>query len=492
MGLFSKQCSNPECGETVKRSARFCGACRTPVRSGWRKCGHCRTRVSVAASFCPNCRADLQPEARDTIANGRWEKPGDLLAQSIEVKNLDRLLDKKGFSIREGTGAILLDAGAVKDVLGPGTFTPDSALRKLNHWGSPPSRSLILFDLSEFVIPLEADNLRSADDLEIDAYAEIALRIDPGRAADFVANLYKEADRMTYLELGERFALELRSVFEDAANSSTVEDLVKDPLRRLRLEDRIREQLQPGLSASGIELVRVVGVEFDSPAYETIRKESGDLEARRREFELKQRAREALQSESLHAAKTQADLEEYLEQLAHERGLQKEALTHEMALLRQARDQEIELADLAHQMQTEQDQLAHNIGLEREWADYQREHALAEAQAKSERMEIDRSERVREAETEAVIDKIRDDQQHDSLEKKLALKEKQDAMRNKSESAALERELGRMQALDQVSLETKLATTDDPVLREHLLEALRIRFGVRPDRDEPETPTNFV
>ena len=212
---------------------------RHPGAWRWWKCpGLRRNGVGNDSKFCWNCKTPLHPEDRADMAGGVWQHPASLLAQRFEVGDMYILL-KKGLSVQQGTLALLLDGGAVKDVLKAGRHNLDSLGHRINHWGDPPPRSAVLINAGDTVLPLRVGSLRSAEEMEVEFYGEAVLRFVPGDAALFMNNLMKDQRELTFADLAERLQGDIRYALENMCNSSTIEDLVKDPQRRLRLEDEL-------------------------------------------------------------------------------------------------------------------------------------------------------------------------------------------------------------------------------------------------------------
>jgi len=333
MGIFSVRCQNPECGAKVKKRARVCSQCGTPTPGGWWKCPACSKWVGNDSSFCWSCKTPMHPEEREMMAGGVWQRPGSALAKRFEVGDLYVLL-KKGLNVQEGTMAIVLDGGKVKDVLKPGLHNLDSLAHRINHWGSPPPRSAILLDAGEVILPLRVEHLRSAEELDVEFYGEAILRFVPGQAREFVANLMKDGRELSFEELSDRLGGEVRHAIENMCNASTIEDLVKDPERRLRLEDELSSILKRTLRAIGFELVALSGAEFSGIEYEKLRRRQGDLEVKRREAEFDARMREVLQGDQMHVLKDEHDLEIYAAQMAQERDVSTAHCEQELVVLR--------------------------------------------------------------------------------------------------------------------------------------------------------------
>jgi len=425
--------STLRCGNAVKKSAKFCNKCGSPAPGGWWKCPSCSKWVGNESHFCWNCNTPLHPEQRAGIAGGRWQNRAGVFAEVLEVGDIKKLL-KDGLIVSEGTVALVLDSGAYKDFLMPGSHNVDSLARKINNWGSPPPRTVILVEASEVVLPIRAENLRSAEDLEVRFYGEVILRFNPKLAKGFVANLLKSQRELTLEEIGEALENEIRHAVEQFCTTSTIEDIVKDPARRLHLEDSLREVLERTVESWGIEVVRVSAAEFSGRAYEELRQKSGEVEEKRRDLEFNERLRELLKSEKMGEFKSESDLEEYIAQLAQERGVSDSHREHELTRLKQVQRHELEAAEAVHQMDEEDSRVSHDIGIDN----------LRDAYA--------RAKQVQDAEADIEVGKM-------GLE-----------LRSQKEAGKLKAMSGKADILKGVSMETRISLEEDPQKRAELIK----------------------
>jgi hypothetical protein len=385
----------PRCGHRVKKAARFCSKCGAGAPGGWTQCPGCGKWVGNESSFCWNCKTALHPDTRNAVAGGRWQREAGTFAQRVEVGDIRRLL-KDGLIVETGTAALLLDAGAFKDILDPGRHTLESLARKINWWGDPPPRTVVLVDNGDVVVPIRVTDLRTAEEIPVECYTEVCLHFQPKRAEPFLANFMKTALTVSYEDLANVLAGEVRATVSDAASTSTVEDLVKDPQRRVRLEDALREALKVSAERYGLELVRLASVEFTGKEYEQLREQAGVLEVKRRELEFQQRMREALSGDRMQQFKTEHDLAEYVSQLAQEKDVSSEMREHEMARLKQAHRHEIDKAEASYQMAKEMDQAAHQIGIKIKWDDYTAAKLLKDAELQARIAAIKVDEEIRQ------------------------------------------------------------------------------------------------
>ena len=409
------------CGHSVKKKARFCSKCGAPAPGGWVKCPSCGKWVGNEMTHCWNCNHALHPESRTNLEGGVWNRADGVFAERFEVGEASNML-KNGIQVQEGTAAILLDAGREKTVLGPGRHEPDGTLRAINWFGNPPPRSVVLVDAGEFVVPLRmSEGLATADGFPVTVYAELTLRFVRSRADDFLANFLKDARSVSYAELSAGLASTLAYGVKNLCNTSTVEDLVKDPARRDQFEAALRKAAGETMKAWGFEVVRVGAADFDSPKYREVESANGELVGKRRELEFAWKTRELLNEDSarnrqldaaeresadgvkMDAAKAEFDLAEYLDQLAQEKEISGAERDAELKLVLMARQNEIsvqeanyeiarKIAARASEMEAELKDTDHDLALKERLRAYSVEAMLKDELGQEELLKIQQRE----------------------------------------------------------------------------------------------------
>lgn len=419
VGPFSDMC--PKCGNEVPRRARFCSKCGHGAPVGWFKCPQCGNWVGNDSKFCPHCNHPLFPEDRIDLAGGVWaRKPGEF-ARRFELDDV-RFIKENGLMVQEGTVAVLLDGGKEVKELGPGRHHPTGTLRTINWFGDPPPRSAVMVDSGECVFRVDFTGrnsgvgevmsapLRSAEELEVGCVAEITLKFVPGRADRFIANVMKESRSISMKDVCELIYENALSAVRDLCTQSKIEDLVKDPERRERFEDGITRALRESMKDWGLEIVRTGAVEFYGPAYEEMRQKYGELEKRRRLVEFGKAQLEVIAAEAdrntaacERNAQRKQEYEEYLEQLAQEKGLSRIDREQEMEIARRVAKGEISAAEakLAAARELEEHAkdmtvLAHKLELDLTLKNYDREQLIADAENKVKLEAIGRDERLKD------------------------------------------------------------------------------------------------
>jgi hypothetical protein len=398
MGLFSNPCTNPDCDGRVPRNKRFCEKCGTSGARGWTRCPNCKERVAITAEFCTSCRNPMNPGSREGLAGGRWQRPVGVIAERFNVDDVNaplvgRFIDgiiradrtlERGLIVEPGTVAIVLDGGGLHDVLTAGQYNVDSLAHRWNHWGNPPPRSVILIESGDIVLQVEETGLRDATEIPLDFRGEVVIRLREGQQAaeEFLTNMFKRAgnggdgavrarSQLLCENMQQRLAPAIRNAVSEHCGRTSIEDLIKDPQRRLRLEDALRQVIGDSLAATGFEVVRVPAVEFTGVDYERQRQLLGEFELKRMEFEYNQRMREALAADrsgeakdGMTRAKLEHELEEYVAQLAQEKDVGQAKRDQDLRLLKQLQIQELDRNEALYAREQEMARLAHEMGYE--------------------------------------------------------------------------------------------------------------------------------
>ncbi len=448
-----KERKSPRCGHKVKKAARFCSKCGSGAPGGWWQCPACGKWVGNESNFCWNCDKPMNPERRPGMSGGVWQKGPAVFAEKFDAGDIKRLLKEEGLVIEAGTAAILLDGGKYKGVLGPGRYDLDGLMRKVNWWGDPPPRTVVLVENGDVVLPLRIDNLRSADHFPVEFYTEVAFHFVEKGGEAFIENFYKNREQLSPQDITDLLQGEIAYAVQNVCNATNMEDLVKDPQRRLRLEDELSDILGKTLKRYGLEIVRVPSAEFTGKEYEELAEKAGQLEIKRRELEFGQRMRELVSSDRMHGFKSEHELSEYVNQLAQEKNVSAAQRDMELKRLLQVNRHELEGADVAWQMAQEMEKTSHQIGVKLKWDDYTRDKLVADAKVQAE---------VKGTVVDADV------------------AEAMKWLKVRAEKQAIKREdlAETAKILQGKSIETLVALIDDPAKREQLL-ALNKQAGMK-------------
>ena len=500
------------CGNKVSKKARQCGSCGKGAPGGWIKCPQCGKWVGNDSQYCPHCNHPLHPSERIDLAGGVWDRAPECYAQRFELDDV-RFLKEHGLLVQEGTSAILLDGGNEVKVLPAGRHSPTGTLRTINWFGNPPPRSAVMVDSGDVVfrIVFEADtaegpSIRSAEDLPVNAAAEITIRFLPSKAEAFMQNFMKDRRKITAKEICQLLYQEALSAVRDLCLQSRIEDLVKDPNRCERFGDAMSRTLKEPLARCGLEVICVAAVEFWSKDYEDIRVKYGELDRQRRlveyeklqleliaEIDANDKADKLRFGERTDAyvkakAKREHETAEYLAQLAQEKDLGEIARTEELQIAVRvakgnvaAEDARQQLARQAELHAIEMKGLTNKLELDAIVTDYdladrikklKNDFLAAEIQnnIRVANEEVDRSLALKRAENEAAIKRIQVSVEIEETEKWLRVKALRIELDEKVEQSKLNRKLLFLNAIKGLPIETVIVLVEDPLIRADLLK----------------------
>ena len=449
----------PRCGHQVSKRARFCNACGSPAPGGWWKCPSCDKWIGNDSHFCPHCNTPLYPEDRAAMAGGVWRKEPEFYAQRFEVGDIKRELVQK-LLVQEGTAAILLDSGTVSDVLSAGAHEVDSLMRRVNWFGNPPPRSVVLIDVGEVIVPLHVEGLRTAEHFPIEFFGEVILHFkgDKDAARAFTSNVLKSERLCTFSDIAKRLESVVRGPVDEMCTVTSLDDLVRDPERRIRLQERMTTRIKEDLDACGLEVVRVSSAEFTGDEYEDYAEKLGDVDIKRREAEYRAALRRLADREEMDKYKEADALRAYKETIDHEFRVSHATRDREFELLKRDWEHDdiiyrrlLELENQEHQHGLEDRQVDHDIANGRKMDGYGREKKVEDAKANTAAQDIHTQQDIKDA--------------HGWL----GVKAEKQRLNLEAKAADAERRSGMV-------VEQLLADIEDPQQREQLLKAYQMKL----------------
>ena len=276
----------PRCGNKVKKAAKFCNACGSAAPKGWWKCYSCNEYVGNDSTHCWNCNAKFQVSYRVDIGSGTWGKKDSLVAQKFDLADIGSLLSN-GLTLHNGTAGAIVNDQQFETVLKSGKHTFESYLSS-----NSSKYSLILFDNSEILLPIHIKSLRSKEGFEIDFYGEIAVQISETNIGLFISNTLKSSSEFSYEELSKELLNNIENIIEDFCKTSSMEDLISDASRRIKLYNSINDSLDQSFNNLGIDINYISSAEFYGEKYEEILSQNSEIDEKRRE--LRRKVREIL------------------------------------------------------------------------------------------------------------------------------------------------------------------------------------------------------
>ncbi len=357
MGIFSVRCSNPDCGKSVPRAAKFCRACGTPAPDADTNCGRCGAVVAASSKFCWKCGINQSDVKKTVLFDNKWVRDEDDFAVRVDECDVRGFLTK-GLVIEHGTSALIFQQGRFSGTVGAGSYDVNGFLKKVNNFNQTTPASVVLVDSSDVQIHLEAVKLYSADQMEVDAVFNAVVRLkDP---ESFYTNAFKSRNILTKGYLAESITMELQAALQSYAGSKPVDQLYNNSEIRKEAERQMQLELEPVLERIGLEVVQLRFVDFFCPDYDEIRRKQSELYLDKRKtdididrLKIAQHLRKEMSAEKMDTLKTDKDVEDFLKQAEHDLGLKGVIREDEMERLKrgfsQSRDKDI----LTHQIEIE-------------------------------------------------------------------------------------------------------------------------------------------
>lgn len=406
MGFFSDTC--PECNAKVRRGASFCPSCGEPAPKAKTVCPSCGETAKATANFCGKCGISVKPvseeEAPVDVLN-RWKRSTDDFARRIEASDLRGTLHR-GLVVEPGTQALIFQGGALAGVVSEGTYDMNRPMKGVD--AAMPATA-ILADAGDVVLPLLYRNLRTREEVTVDATVEAVVRLTDPAAVN--ANLMHGRDRLSVSELSEMLWHESANVLQARVKETSVADLDAGAELKSSMEDDLREKVGTILARNGLELVRIRFVWLTSREYEKVQDRRAEtflaeekLEDNEQRAIVRQRLRETLTQDRMGRFNSKNDFEEFVKQTEHELGMKNVIRQAELEDLNRtfwekkddneiARRHLLEKLDLEHQLEVQQkkhsfddQELQNRLQQERqklesrqqaEWGQSQQEHRIA-------------------------------------------------------------------------------------------------------------------
>ena len=294
-----------------------------------------------------------------TVNNNQWViQPGDIAAR-VEARELEGML-KRGIIINPGTNALLVDNGAIKDMLHPGIHNLDSLSRRLGDWintGIGSQVSAWIVNLTPFDLEFGAGGIFTSDPIKVGVRIGIQAEVkEPGK---FGVAILANRKSFTKQDLISYIYPEVSGLVDRWIAKHTVQELAEDLTLRASLELALAETLGLTFGKLGLGFLAVRAMEFnlehldrikgirstyklqvseaeaklegEKNIFEVLRsgqvlewaKETAKVEDEERRVELYKRMRDAVVAGKMNEVRSEADYETFLN------GIDKEKLLRE-------------------------------------------------------------------------------------------------------------------------------------------------------------------
>lgn len=486
------------------------------------------------AKFCHECGLPLDQDAQPAVLYNTWVRDENDFAVRIEARDLKGLF-KRGLIIEPGTNALLLDGGAVKGTLPPGTHNMDSLDKRLADWISTGIGSQVtaqLVSVRPTDLNFNAGGIFTRDPIKVGVSVRVQVMVDtPGR---FVVNMLGGRERYSKLDLEGYFYPEVSVVIERWVRQYSLRQLAEESGLREKLELALVEALKPSFEQCGLRFNFVRTMQFDldrldlvnnihdkyniqlseieaenqgqSLLHEALR-EGKDLEWAKQDAEvadeerraaLYQRMREAVLRGKMQEARSEAEYEAFLNQMDLDKLLREKeraellqswredaadrqgTRAHQLARLQLEREYELKSAEFRLRKDLNAQEVEDEMRLERVRVErtYQLEAEKLDFDIKQRRKQEDFEAEMAETRRQAALKQAQDQQNLQAQEHSQQIQQMLDLIR--VAAVADSNRLDRMERQKQIEWE------DERRRREHAwnIEKQKIETDLQRERDE--------
>jgi uncharacterized membrane protein YqiK len=422
----------PSCGGQLPEGAKFCKHCGDAVAIQCRNCG---SSVPAQANFCPSCRADLTESGASQSGSGPVRLEPREFARRLEGDILDGsgffawLTRRKEIEIETGNQALFLENGELVETLGPGRHKLKSLPSRIKELRRSNSLTVFLVERGDTTVDIAVDDVRTASEYPVTVYVELVFAIDePER---FVRSMLADRDAVSASTFGSILGRSIRDELQATLSRYEPDELYGNRELTQRLRQDIEEQCRSTLERNGLELVELRSFEYDDDRDE-LREGRKQVEIRKEHEEIKDE----------HAELDRRDRERTTNDRVHEEGERVRRRTAE-----QSADQEIETQQIDHEQTKDDMHRRHEHKAEREQVEHKEELKTTRTESEVERQDTEFEQDIKEIERLQDIKKRKD---MDSLD----IDEREQEMEMRREQHRTEVEKERLEARDDVDLET--------------------------------------
>ena len=218
-----------------------------------------------------------------------------------------------------------------------------------------------------------------------------------------------------------------------------------------------------------MRFVRLKEVEFESEVFTKLREMSGQVEAKRREIEFMKRADELANDATRREAMSEYDMEDFMNQLAHEKGIKDYLRVQEIERMRKNWERSQEKDALSHEHDLDDIQQMRQLERDRTDAEFKQEMIDLEHKKDIERRIAEQNASLEFTQIEAQVQTIKIEvaakkvaAEQEAAEKWLDIKQKKQAFNQ-------EQKINMIKAASGADISALLMAEDDPDKRRDLL-----------------------
>lgn len=286
----------------------------------------------------------------------QWDRPEGELARRIPLEDvsnkhlLKRLQGKQDITIQQGTRALLVEEGRLRQTLEPGKHRIESWWERVNELRRSKDIEIILVDLRPKTVSFAYDDLRSKSDFTFAAAFDLDIKLD--KPSMFYHSVMQDKDVVSVDDLKDELDGALENGMQASIKDHSYDEVYGNPAFTDEVEGTITEHARDVLNELGVRFIRVRYFDFDDnldevherrrKAKKEVMKEKAELDAEEERDKLRDRISE-IRKQAIDREKEQAIEKEQAEQAVQEERQEKEkaAKAHREKLKTKTTEEEV-------------------------------------------------------------------------------------------------------------------------------------------------------
>lgn len=235
-------------------------------------CPNCHADVP-AAKFCNQCGKPMTQEKTPELIDNTWQSRPDEFAARIHISDLEGFFKKK-LVVQEGTRALIIDGAENVGEVGPGEYTLDTFLRRINRFGKKKDITAIITKTDDISLEFDVLQCNTKEFLVIDAKAGIDVRLNDPYL--FYANMMGSADVFTASDLRQILFRSVMTSLKQSIGQCGVDEMRTDFSLTKSFDAALETALTKSLERCGLSFARVRTFDFKHEAYDEQNRRKGE------------------------------------------------------------------------------------------------------------------------------------------------------------------------------------------------------------------------
>ena len=241
---------------------------------GGAKCARCEHKNAADAQYCARCGVIVgAPRSEPVLRENRWVPGPDELAVFFGVRALSGVFVKT-LRVPATARAYILQAEKATEVP-QGEYEIEGFFSRLNNLLRDQHAEILVTRTSALPVPLELDDLMSAEHLAVSATLTISVRIE--QVGAFARHFMSMPGTVTVDDLRELLLPSVRQIAAEFMAAQSLRDMAKNRDLRVQFDERLQGALKLRLSQFGLAVEQVDTMALRHDRFDANRARIGSL-----------------------------------------------------------------------------------------------------------------------------------------------------------------------------------------------------------------------